>query len=236
MQSIFMLPAQNFLIASYSLPSFDMEAALLVGVVVAAAVALALTAAIVTPFVAIQAANLLGAAITVGGIALLTGTIGAAAAGFYWGRASDIEHEKHIQEIASQSSHLHISFMPAAYDPKKAADFECNIIEYKEVDLNSRPPKAKEDTLHLTGSSASEFYNMVGQKLQQWFATNLLADRDKKPRTVSLYMSPNPGEGVFDRMKTLVEEKARAGGGGSRVTVQRVDGPWKSNKNAETNK
>ena len=214
------------------LPSFDWQAALFVGAVVAVVAAVVIVAAIATPLVAIQAgATLIGTAIAIGTIAVVTGVLGGTAAGLYWGRQGDIEHGKQLEEIASQSNQLHITFTPSASDPEKAADFECNIIIYKEIDLNSRPPKVREETLHLTGESAAEFYQLVEQKLQQWFSGSVLADADSLPRRVSLYMTPTPGEGVYERLKSLVEAEATR-----EVIVQRVDGPWKPTENETRDK
>jgi hypothetical protein len=73
-----------FVINWPSLPSFDWQAALIVGAIVAFAAVVVIAVAIATPFVAIQAgATILGTCIAVGTIALVTGVIGGTTAGFY---------------------------------------------------------------------------------------------------------------------------------------------------------
>lgn len=205
-------------------PPFDIQAALFVGAIVTVVVAVVIIAAIATPFVAIQAgATMIGTATAVAVVALVTGVIGGTAAGVFWGNQGNIEHSKHLERIAAQSNHLHITFNPSKSDPRRAADFECNIIVFRELELNSRPPRIKEETLQIQSESASEFYSLVGQQLEQWFATSVLADDTSTPRCITVYMMPTPGEGVYDRLRSLALEK-----GTREVAVQRVDGTWKS--------
>ena len=83
-----------FAISGPNSPSFDWQAALIVGAIVAVAAVVVIAVAIVTPFVAVEAgATMLGTCFAVGVIALATGGIGGTAAGFYRGLQGDIKRQ-----------------------------------------------------------------------------------------------------------------------------------------------
>lgn len=206
-----------------SLPSFDWQAALIVGAVVAVAAIAVIGLAIATPLVAVQAgATLLGTCLAVSGIAAATGIIGGVAAGVYWGHQGDIEIERQKDRIRRISNHLDMYFEPAD-DPTRAADFQCNLVIYEEKGMNTRGPGVTERTLQIRAADSEEFYWQVDKELRRWFAKQVLGDTDELPRSVRVYMSPYPGEGIYERLEQLTKENANG-----KCQVHKIEGEWKS--------
>lgn len=225
MKSAF-LPAMGFIVitASWpSLPSFDWQAALVVGAVVFAATALVIVVAVATPFIAIEmGATILGTCLTIGGIALATGIAGAIASGFYWGRQGDIKREEQIEHIKQVSNQLDIYFEPSD-DPKRAADFQCTLVIYEETDLQARQPTVTTKKMKIKEEDSQEFYAQIKRKMNEWFTQRVAGDEDGQPRRVVIYMNPYPGEGVYDRLRRLAEDN-----GIRECQVTRCEGTWTS--------
>lgn len=199
--------ASSMLLAAgwLSLPSFDWQAALFVGAVVAVGTVVVIAVAIATPFVAIQAgAAILGTCLAVGGIALATGVVGGTAAGFYWGRQGDIKRGQQIEEIARVSNQLDIYFKPSS-DPERAADFQCTVVVYEETDLDSRQPGVTTRKVEISAATSEEFYDAVKRQMEKWFTKQVVGDRKDLPRQVKVYMVPYPGEGIYERLKEMAE-------------------------------
>lgn len=212
------------LLAITNLPTFDWQAALFVGAIVVVAVVAVTVIAIATPFVAIQAgATLIGTAVTIGAIALTTGVIGGVAAGFYEGGQADTDYKRRIVQIAGQSNQMQIRFLPSASDAASATDFQCEVVTYNEADLTSRPPRVEQEEFRITAASGSEFFSILKNKIEIWFAQNVLADQDGEPRRVTIFMEPYPGDGVYERIVELISQCDNR-----TSEVQRVNGPWRS--------
>jgi hypothetical protein len=206
-----------------SLPSFDWQAALIVGAIVAVAAVVVIAVAIATPFVAIQAgATILGTCIAVGTIALVTGVIGGTTAGFYWGRQGDIKRQEQIESIKRVSNQLDVHFEPST-DPKRAADFQCTLVVYEETDLASRQPTVTTKKLKISAANSDEFYGQLDQQMKKWFAKQVGGDADGQPRRVMVYMNPYPGEGIYERIKLMAEKNEVR-----RCLVNKVEGAWVS--------
>jgi hypothetical protein len=212
-----------FAISWPGLPSFDGQAALIVGAIVAVAAVVVIAVAIVTPFVAIAGgATILGTCLAVGAIALVTGVIGGTAAGFYRGRQGDIKRQEQIESIKRVSNQLDIHFEPST-DPKRAADFQCTLVVYEETDLAPRQPTVTTKKVKISAANSEEFYGKVDQHMRMWFTKQVGGDADGQPRQVMVYMNPYPGEGIYERLKQLAEKhEAR------RCVVNKVEGAWVS--------
>lgn len=212
-----------FAISWSSLPSFDWNAAVFVGVIVAVVTAVVIAVAILTPFVAIQAgATVLGTCVAVGAIALITGIIGGTAAGFYRGRQRDIERQEQIERITRVSNQLDVHFEPST-DPKRAADFQCTLVVYEETDLASEQPTVTTRKVRIRAANSEEFYGQVDQQMKKWFDKQVGGDADRQPRRVMVYMNPYPGNGIYERLKELAENNDIR-----RCVVTRVEGVWVS--------
>jgi hypothetical protein len=210
-----------FAISSPSLPTFDWQAAVIVGAIVAVAAVVVIAVAIAMPFVAIQAgATILGTCLAVGAIALVTGVIGGTAAGFYWGRQGDIKRQEQIERIKRVSNQCDIHFEPSA-DPKRAADFQCTLVFYDEANRASQQPTVTTKKVKISTANSEEFYGQVGQQMKQWFAKRVGGDTDGQPRRVMVYMHPYPGEGIYERLKQIAEKNEDR-----RCDVNKVEGAW----------
>lgn len=212
-----------FAISWLSLPSFDWQAAFVVGGIVALASAAVITVAILTPFIAIQAgATVLGTGLAVVTIALVTGVIGGTAAGFYWGRQGDIKRQEQIESIKRVSNQLDVQFEPST-DPKRAAAYQCTLVVYEETDLASRQPTITTKKVTIRAANGEEFYGQVDQQMKKWFTKQVAGDADGQPRRVVVYMDPYPGEGVYERIKEMAEKNEVR-----RCLVTKVEGAWVS--------
>jgi hypothetical protein len=226
MKSYLLLAATGLLWASFwdNLPSFDWDVAWKVAVITAAVAALAIVVAIATPFVAIQAgATVLGTAVAVAGISLLIGTGAGIAAGLYWGADEEAKWRKVIEEIKAISNQLDIYFEPAAENKGQAADFRCTLVIYEETDLKARPPRCTERHVKIEAADSEEFYRLIDQQLKAWLHKPVLADQDNKSRRVKIYMRPYPGEGVYERLRQLVDNN-----GIRNCVVERSEQSWTS--------
>lgn len=225
MKCLMLLATTGVLIATVSLtlPSLDWQAALIVGAIVAVAVAALIFVAIATPFVAIQGgATVIGTCLAVGAIALVAGAIAGIAAGLYWGREGDIKRQEQIESIKRISNQLDIFFEPSA-DPERAADFECTIVAYEEGDLSSQGPTVTTKKEKISAVNSEQFYGLLDERVKRWAARQVSGDEDGQPRRVKIYMHPYPGEGTYERLKQLVEQNpARP------CVVIKVEGPWVS--------
>lgn len=212
-----------FAVSWPSLPSFDWQAALIVGAIVAVAAVVVIAVAIATPFVAIQAgATLLGTCLAVGTIALVTGVIGGTSAGFYWGRQGDIKRQEQIESIQRVSNQLDIHFEPST-DPKRAADFHCTLVVYEETDLASQQPTVTMNEVKISAANSEDFYGQVDQQMKKWFTKQVAGDAEGQQRRVMVYMNPYPGEGIYDRIKQMAEKNEVR-----RCIVNKVEGAWVS--------
>lgn len=212
-----------FAVSWPSLPSFDWQAALVVGAIVTVAALVVIAVAIATPFVAIEAgATLLGTCLAVGTIALVTGVIGGTAAGVYWGRQGDIKRQEQIENIKRVSNQLDIHFEPST-DPKRAADFQCTLVVYEETDLASQQPTITMKKVKIRAANSEEFYAQVDQQMKKWLTKQVAGDADGQPRRVMVYMNPYPGEGIYERIKHMAEKNVVR-----RCLVNKVEGAWVS--------
>lgn len=210
-------------LSALSLPSFDWQAALFVGAIVALGTAVVLTVALATSVIAIPAgATLLGTVVWVAVISLITGIIGGTAAGFYWGRQGDIKRQEQIDRIKRVSNQLDIRFEPRADDPKRAADFQCTLVFYEETDLASRQPTFTTRSVKINATESGEFYSQLEQQLKLWFDKQVAGDADGQSRKVVIYMDPYPGEGIYERIKEMAEQNEVR-----KCDVRKVEGKWK---------
>lgn len=204
-----------------NLPSFDWQAAIIVGAIVVVAAAIVIGLAIATPYVAIAAgATKLGTCLAVGAIALVTGLIGGTAAGFYRGRQGDIKRQEQIDSIKHVSNQLDIHFEPST-DPSRAADFQCIVVIYEETDLASPQPAVTTKKVKISGASSDEFYGQVDQQMKTWFAKQVGGDEGGEPRRVMIFMNPYPGEGIYERLRQMAEENQKRS-----CVVNKIEGPW----------
>lgn len=199
------------------LPSFDWQAAATVGGIVAISTVIVLVVAIATPGIAIVGGGYLATAIAVAGIAAVTGAVAGTASGLYWGHQGDLKRQEITTQVMQLSNHLDICFEPAPDDAAKAAEFRCTIVTNDEAVDSSGTPFVKENRRAVTANNGNEFYHAIDGELRRWFTKRVLGDEQNLPRIVTVYMSPHPGEGVWDRLQTMVQEH-----GG---TPTRTDGP-----------
>jgi hypothetical protein len=221
---VFANTAVLFALSWSDFPSFDGQAALVVGAIVAVAVVVVIVVAVATPFIAIQAgATILGTALAITGIAVVSGLIAGAAAGVYWGGQGDIKRQEQVQSIMRVSNQLDIYFEPSSGDSRKAADFECTLVVYEETDLVSRQPSVTTRRSKVTASNSDEFYSQLDDQMKKWFGKRVEGDRDGQPRRVMISMKPYPGEGIYERLKQIAEQN-----GSDRSVVHRTEGAWVS--------
>jgi hypothetical protein len=223
MKSTMLLAASCVLFAVNwpSLPSFDWQAALIVGAIVAVAAVVVIGLAIATPWVAIAAgATKLGTLLAVGAIAVVTGIIAGTSAGFYWGHQGEIKRQQQIESIRGVSNQLDIHFEPST-DPTRAADFQCTLVFYEETDLASRQPIVTTKEAPIDAANSDDFKEQVAQQMKKWFAKEVQGDTDGQPRRVMVYMNPYPGEGIYERLKQMAEENEVR-----RCVVNKIEGAW----------
>jgi hypothetical protein len=199
------------------LPSFDWQAAATVGGIVAISTVIALVVAIATPGIAIVGGGYLATAVAVVGIAAVTGTVAGGASGLYWGHQGDLKRQEITTQVMQLGNHLDIYFEPSPDDVAKAAEFRCTIVSNDEAVDGSGVPFVKENSRQVAANNGNEFYQAIDGELRRWFAKRVLGDEQNLPRIVTVYMRPHPGEGVWDRLQTMVQEH-----GG---TPTRTDGP-----------
>jgi hypothetical protein len=218
------IPAMPLLAISWTeWPSFDAQAALIVGGIVAVAVVVVLVVAIATPFVAIAAgATITGTAMAVVAIAVVAGIIAAAAAGFYEGRQGDIERERQIESIRRVSNQLDVRFEPSE-ELARAADFQCTLVIYDETEVASAQPAVTERLVQIGGANGDEFYAQVQEQLDEWFSGQVAGDAAGQSRRINVYMDPYPGEGAYERIRQVAESNANR-----KCIVNKVEGPWTS--------
>ena len=190
----------------FALPSFDGEAALAVGAIVAVATVVVLVVAIATPFVAMAGGSVLATAAAIAGIAAITGAIAGAASGFYWGNEGDLKRAGRVAEVAQLSNRLDICFVPKEADEDRAVDFCCRIITRDEVVDASGLPAVEENVRDVKAANGDEFYRIIDRELGHWFAKRVSGDDSNLSRIVTVYMQPNPGEGAWDRLETMVRD------------------------------
>lgn len=204
-----------------TLPSFDWNAALVVGAIVAVGAVLVIAIAIATPVVAIQGgATLLGTAFTVTCIGVVTGTIAAGAAGFYWGRAGDLKRAEVLEQVMKVSNQYDIYFEPKPGDPLEAKSLSCVLVKYVEQGLDTKTPGVLADKLSVKKDDADEFYKDVEARIQSWLNERKKADGDKRPRRIQFFMQPYPGETFYERIKAFCEKQG--------CVVTRTNGGWVS--------
>lgn len=201
---------------------FSWKAALIVGAIAAIAVVAVVALAVATPFVALAAgATVLGTAITIGAIAICVGVATGAAAGFHWGGLDATEWEEETNKIAAQSGELHIFFVASANDATRASEFECKLVIYDEINIQRH--LARKRTQHITAQNATEFYSIIGKEMEKWFGTAVLNDNMGLPRNVMIYMIPNPGEGIYERLKEMASNLSQ-----QNVIVKRIEESWET--------
>jgi len=205
-----LLIASGILLAAglLGLPSFDWQAALLVGAVVAVATVVVVGIALAPPLSAVL------------GIALVIGAIGGIAAGFYEGHQSDIRHTAQLERIASVSNQLHIYFSPSG-DPERAAPFQCTVVVYEETDTSRENPTVTTKKVEISEADSEEFYDAVNRQMEKWFTKEVQADKKGKERKVKVYMVPYPGEGIYERLKEMAEKN-----GIRPCVVSRIEARW----------
>lgn len=200
------------------LPSFDGQAAAIVGLVVAGAIVIVLVVAIATPFIAIAGgATIVGTALAIGGIAVVTGAIAGTASGLYWGHQGDLKIARNKERVMQLSNHLDIRFEPSVDGKAMAAPFCCTLVTYDEAQGSKAVPVVKVNERFVVTNSSDEFYHAVDVELRRWFGKRVLGDERGLRRVVTVYMQPYPGEGVWDRLQSMAQEH-----GG---TPTRTDGP-----------
>ena len=206
MQAVAIDSFRVFGLMGFSLPSFDGQAALTVGAIVVVATVVVLVAAIATPFVAMSGGSVLATAGAIGGIAAITGAIAGAASGFYWGHEGDLKRAGRATEVARLSNRLDICFVPAELDEDRVVEFCCRIITRDEVVDPSGLPAVEENVRNVEAASSDEFYRIIDRELGRWFGKRVSGDDSNLRRIVTVYMQPNPGEGAWDRLETMVRE------------------------------
>jgi hypothetical protein len=200
------------------LPSFDGQAAATVGLIVAVATVVVLVVAIATPFIAIAGgATIVGTALAIGGIAVVTGAIAGTASGLYWGHQGDLEIARNKERVMQLSNHLDICFESSADDKTLASPFCCTLVTYDEAQGSKAVPVIEENRRVVVANNSDEFYHAVDVELRRWFGKRVLGDERGLRRVVTVYMKPYPGDGVWDRLQAMVQEH-----GG---TPTRTDGP-----------
>ncbi len=200
------------------LPSFDGQAAATVGFIVAAVTVLVLVAAIATPFIALAGgASIVGTALAIGGIALVTGAVAGTASGFYWGQQGDLAIARNKERVIQLSNHLDICFDPAPDDKESASPFRCTLLTYEEAEGSAAVPVIEETKHVVAANDSHEFYSTIDTELRRWFGKPVLGDDRGLQRVVTVYMKPFPGDAVWDRLQAMVQEQ-----GG---TPTRTDGP-----------
>jgi len=220
MKSTELFPGVLFAVSWLSLPSFDLQTALIVtGVAFGVLCVCVFCPAWIFPVVAAAGASKIGVVI---GLAVASCLIGAAA-GLTRGYIGDIRHREQIDSIKRVSNQLEIRFERSTADPKRAADFQCTLVVYEETDLTSRQPTVTTRTTKISGANSDEFYGQVDQQMRKWLAKQVSGDSDGQPRRILIYMIPYPGEGIYERLKQMAEKSDVR-----RCVVNKIEGAWTS--------
>jgi len=211
-------------IFALALPSFDIQAALWVGGVVLVAAAVVLVGAIVIPSIALAAGGtFVATTFAVAGYCVVVGVIAGVAAGFISGHIGDIKIEVRTKTIKLLSSQLHIKFEQIKERPSNAKPFECTIITYIPVGLNTQNLGITEKKTELKGEDAANFYSLIERQINFWQAEKVLGDSSNLKRRIIVYMDPFPGDSVFSRIAEIANKV-----GGEKVEIQQIFGTWKS--------
>ena len=125
-------------------------------------------------------------------------------------------------QIKLVSNQIDIYFKPSS-DPKRAADFQCTIVVYEETNLNSRPPTITTKQVRIDAYNSNEFYGEIDQFLNRWFTKPVGRDAPGHPRRVKVYMTPYPGEGVYEQIKQMAEKSVIRN-----CVVVKTEGTWES--------
>jgi len=198
-------------------PGFDFKVALvvalLVTVVVLSAVVIAMTAGASTPAViGLLAAS--GKVLTaVATIALTAAVVAGTVSG--WNRQAHAT-ETPPDPVLQEMNELDVAFEPSLTEPKMAKDFTAIVVHYRE---SGQKTAVERHIIHEERNDA--FYSQLEKDLDRWLSQHTSADSAGKTRKVCVYMSPFPGDGVYERIKQLCE---RRGG----VVVSRIEAPWTS--------
>jgi hypothetical protein len=204
-----------------TLPSFDWNAALIVGAIVAIGAVVVIAVAIATPVVAIQGgATLLGTAITVAGIGILTGSLAGGAAGFYWGRAGDLKRAEVVEQIMKVSNQLDIYFEPLSGNPNIAQDQVCTIVTYEEKGLDTKAPDVQIHKDVIRNPNIDDFFADVEGKIQGWVKQHKASRGDQERLRVQIFMKPFPGDGVYDKLANFCTKQG--------CVVSKFPGTWVS--------
>jgi hypothetical protein len=75
----------------------------------------------------------------------------------------------------------------------------------------------------IRAANSEEFYAQVDQQMKKWLTKQVAGDADGQPRRVMVYMNPYPGEGIYERIKHMVEKNVFR-----RCLVNKVEGAWVS--------
>ena len=204
-------------------PSFDGNAALVVGIIVAAGALLVIAMAIISPIFAIQGGTTtLGTLATIIGISLVTGTIAAGAAGFYWGKQGDIKRAEVVERVSKVSNQLDLFFEPNTGDASVARDYTINVVVYDEQGLDSKNPTvvARTQQIKVLNSDEDKFYAEIDAAINGWLKQRKSADEKGKARHVAVFMKPFPGDNVYSNIRERAEKKG--------CQVARLDGKWES--------
>jgi hypothetical protein len=204
------------------LPSFDWNAALIVGAIVAIGAVVVIAVAIATPVIAIQGgATLIGTTLAVAGIGLVTGTVAGGAAGFYWGREGDLKRAEILEQVMKVSNQLDIYFEPLSGDPQMARNLSCTIVTYEEQGLDTKAPGVNVKKQQIKALNADDFFTEAEAKVQDWIARHKGAGRDGGPRLrVQFFMKPYPGETFYERLQPFCAQRG--------CVISRTDGTWTS--------
>jgi hypothetical protein len=204
---------------------FSWDAALMVGAITAITVVVVIGIALASPFIALQlGATLLGTVVAVGVAAICVGVVSGSVAGLHWGgieaneKAAELEDKR--EEIAVKSAKLHIFFIASANDATQAVDFECMLLMYDEININQSNPMAQKNTKHITAENADVFYQLIGKEMEDWVSTVVQNDIKGISRKVIIYMTPNPGEGIYERLRDMAKNLSKE------PDVSRIEGSW----------
>jgi len=209
------------LVAAIAMPPFDLNAAIIVGIIVVAAAAIVISGGIATPFIAIQAgATIKGTILAVAAISLVTGVVAGTAAGLYKGHTNEIKRLEQLETVANLAAQLDIYFDPSPDDPNRATEFRCNVVRYDGTDLATTPTITTKH-VRISGRASDDFFPQIDRELKKWFTTRHETDAPKNPRRMTIYMNPYPGEGIYENIKKLAEQ-------GGQCIVNRSEGKWSS--------
>lgn len=99
---------------------------------------------------------------------------------------------------------LDIYFEPSA-SPNRAAEFRCTLVVYEARAESSEPWNFSIKKTRIAENSGARFYQKLRQALQEWLKREAVGDAEKQPRRVVVYMTPFPGDGVYERIRELAE-------------------------------